>query len=385
MSVLRQIWIVTLLGFRGLSQRLWQSSVIVVGMACVAGVLLSMLSMTVGLTEADINTGDPALAVVRSANSFDGGPSNIPLNEASLILNAPGLAHAADGSPLADAQLNFNTPMRVRVSGARSWINIRGIGAKGLALRPELHLVAGRMFRPGLHELIVGVGAQDRFQGVNIGDKVILPDGQWPIVGSFATGDLQESSLFGDTDTLMASIHRKNFNFVLARASDFETFRRALAGNPTLHVFAMRQADWNRKSSGGFTNFLSVIVYGVGVILAIGALFGCFNTMYAAVSARGREIATLRAIGYGGFAVAASVVLEAVALSVAGALIGALYAWARYSGVETGFGNSVFKLVVSPVMVGTVILWAIAVALLGGLLPSIRAARRPVSDALRAT
>jgi putative ABC transport system permease protein len=183
----------------------------------------------------------------------------------------------------------------------------------------------------------------------------------------------------------MTSIHRRDFNSVLARAANFETFRRWLAGNPTLHVFTMRQADWNAKSSGGFTNFLTVIVYGVGVILATGALFGCFNTMYAAVAARGREIATLRALGYGSFAVASSVVLEAAALSVAGALIGALYAWARYNDVETGFGNSVFKLMVSPAMVGTIILWAIAVALLGGILPSIRAAKRPVADALRAT
>jgi putative ABC transport system permease protein len=130
---------------------------------------------------------------------------------------------------------------------------------------------------------------------------------------------------------------------------------------------------------------LRAMVYGVGVLLAIGALFGCFNTMYSAVAARAREIATLRALGYGGLPVAVSVILEAGALSVAGALIGAAFSWARYDGVIDGFGSDIFKMTVSPAMIGMALLWAIAVAFLGGILPSIQAARRPVSDALRAT
>ena len=388
MNMMRQIWIVSLLNFRGLKGRLWQSAVIVVGMALVAGVLLSMLSMTEGLYQAQMNSGDPSLVLVLSPAVEWEGASIVPRGELSVISNAPGLAHAKDGSAIADAELASGMPAKLRPNGARSYVPLRAIDTKGLTLRPELHLVAGRMFRPGLHELIVGVGATRRFQNMDIGDKVTLPDGQWPIVGSFATGDLGENMLMGDTQTLMASIRRKDFNSVLARAtsvSGFETFRRALAANPALHVEAMRQSDWRAKTVGRFLGFLSALVYGVGVILAIGALFGCVNTMYAAVSARGREIATLRALGYGGFAVAASVVLEAAALSVAGALIGAAYAWTRYDGVETGFGSDMFKLTVSPAMIGTILLWAIAVALLGGLLPSIRAGRRPVSDALRAT
>ena len=147
----------------------------------------------------------------------------------------------------------------------------------------------------------------------------------------------------------------------------------------------MRQADWNRKTIAPFATFLNVVVYGVSVILAIGALFGCFNTMYAAVSARGREIATLRALGYGGFAVAVSVILEAAMLSVTGALIGAAIVWSRYDGVQDGFGSDVFKMTVSPALIGIAVLWAVAVALMGGILPSIRAARLTIVEALRAT
>jgi putative ABC transport system permease protein len=162
------------------------------------------------------------------------------------------------------------------------------------------------------------------------------------------------------------------------------TFRSALTRNPALSVDVMRLPDWNAKTSADFSRFLHVFVYGVTIILAIGALFGCFNTMYSAVDTRSREIATLRALGYGGFAVAASVILEAAALSVIGAVIGAFIAWALYDGVQSGFGSDVFTLMVSPAMIGMALLWAVAVAFLGGLLPSVQAARGAVADALRA-
>jgi putative ABC transport system permease protein len=223
---------------------------------------------------------------------------------------------------------------------------------------------------------------------MRVGDKVILPDGEWPIVGSFTTGDLLDGELVGDTETVMLSVRRKAYNTVrvwLPSAKSYSTLRRALTTNPALSVDVMLLRDWNRKRSAGFSTFFNTIVYGVASILAIGALFGCFNTMYAAVGSRTREIATLRALGYGGFPVAASVILEAAALSVAGALIGAAFAWSRYDGVQSSLGPDVFKLTVSPAMLGLALLWALAVALLGGIFPALRAARRPVADALRAT
>ena len=254
-------------------------------------------------------------------------------------------------------------------------------------LRPTFRLVAGRMFRPGTHELIAGVKASFQFKGIALGDKVILPDGEWPIVGTFATGDLLDAQLVGDTETVMLSIRHKTYNMVTARLASpaaFAEFRNALTTNPALSVDVMRLPDWNAKISADTSAFFHVTVYGVGIILAIGALFGCFNTMYAAVSSRAAEIATLRALGYSGFAVAVSVLLEAATLSVAGALIGASIAWALYDGVQSGFGSDVFTLTVSPSLIGIAILWAVAVAVLGGILPSIQAARWTVSEALRA-
>jgi putative ABC transport system permease protein len=385
--MLRQIFIVSALNFRSLRQRLWRSLVIVVGMACVIGVLLSMLSLTQGMLAAYMKTGDPGRALVVSAGAQGEGSSSLSRDKARLIMDAPGIAKAPDGSPLADPGMNSGIPV-VRLNGRPAYNGLRGFGPKGILLRPEFHLVSGRMFRFGTRELIVGVAAKTQFKGMDVGDKVILPDGEWPIVGSFTTGDLLDGQLIGDTETVMKAIRKPAYNSVLVRLASldsFDTFKRALTTNPVLAVDPIRQSEWYKKQSMGFSAFFNVIAYGIGIIMAVGALFGCLNTMYAAVAARGREIATLRAIGYGAFPVAVSVVLEAVALALAGAAIGAGLAWVLYNGVEGSFGQSVFKLTVSPALIGMALLWAVAVALLGGILPSIRAARRPVVEALRAT
>jgi putative ABC transport system permease protein len=385
--MLRQIAIVSALNFRNLRGRFWQSLVIVAGMTCVIGVLLSMLSMTEGLHQAHLNAGDPRNAIVVSRGTVWEINSTIARDKARIVMDAPGIAKAADGSPIADPSLMAAVPTRLVKNNGRTWIILRGFGEKGVMLQPRFHLVAGRMYRPGTHELIVGNRARFQVKGVAVGDKMILPDGEWQIVGSFATGDMLEGQLVGDTQTLMASLGHNAYSTVLVRLSSpaaFATFHAALTRNPALAVDAMRLPDWNIKESADFAAFMHVIVYGVGIILATGALFACFNTMYAAVASRGLEIATLRALGYGGLAIALSVLLEAAALSVAGGLIGAGIAWALYDGVPSGLGSDVFVLTVSPAMIGIGVAWALAVAFLGGLVPSLQAARWSVADALRA-
>jgi len=385
--MLRQIFIVSAINFRSIRLRLWRSLVIVVGMACVIGVLLSMLSLTEGMLKAYKDTGDPGRALVVSAGAQSEGSSGIARDKARIIMDAPGIAKAPDGSPMADPGINSGVPV-VRLNGRRAYNNLRGFGPKGVMLRPEFHMVSGRMFHFGKRELIVGVSAKGQFKGMNVGDTVILPDGEWPIVGSFTTGDLLDGQLIGDTETVMKAIRHPTYNSVLVRLSSlgaFDSFKRALTTNPALSVDPIRQSDWYKKISEGFSTFFNVIAYGIAIIMAVGALFGCLNTMYSAVAARGREIATLRAIGYSAFPVAVSVILEAAALSVLGALIGAGIAWTLYDGKLGSFNSSVFKLTVSPALIGMAILWAMTVAVLGGLLPSIRAARRPVVEALRAT
>jgi putative ABC transport system permease protein len=315
------------------------------------------------------------------------GQSAISRADASVIMDAPGIAKDKGGRPLADRALNMGLPV-LRKNGTKGFTTLRGFGPKGVALRPEFHLVAGRMFDAGKRELIVGEGAQVMFQHMKIGDKVILPNGRWPIVGVYTTGDILDGQLIGDTETMLTALNRTSYNSILVRLTSqdaLSTFRRALTSNPALQVTVTRHSDWYAKVSSQATGLLAVLAYVVGAVMAVGALFGCLNTMYAAVSTRAREIATLRALGYGAFPVAVSVILEAVTLAVAGALIGAGVAWLLNDGRTGTWGVNIFRLTVSPGLVMLGVTWAVLVALAGGVLPSIRAARRPVVDALRAT
>ncbi len=385
--MIRQIFIVAGLNFRSMKQRVWQSLVIVTGMGATIGVLLSMMSLTEGLHQAYLKAGDPMRAIVVSQGVENEPGSTITRAMAPLIIDAPGIAKDSDGTPLADRGINASLPV-IRLNGTKGNTTMRGVGPKALKVRPEIQLVAGRMFQAGKREMIVGVGAQAQYRNMKIGDKVILPDGEWPIVGSFKSGDVLEGQVLGDVDTVMTATRRKNYNTILVRLAShdsLDTFKKALTTNPALSVSVERHSDWYQRFTAGFTAFLTGLAYAVGIIMAIGALFGCLNTMYAAVSTRGREIATLRALGFGAFPVAVSVILEAVVLSVGGALIGAAIAWALYDGKQDVFGNNIFYLKVSPGLIELGVIWAFIVALLGGLFPSIRAARRPVVEALRAT
>jgi len=383
----RQIWIVSALNFKSLRSRFWQSMVIVVGLAATIGVMLSMLSLSAGMSQAYFKAGDPDRAIVVTKGVEQEGQSAITRAMAPVIASAPGIAKDKAGKPLADRNLNMGIPL-LRKNGTKGFTTMRGLADQGQGVRPELKIVAGRMFQPGKREMIVGVGAQAMYQHMQIGEKVILPDGEWPIVGSFATGDLLEGQLLGDTETLLTAMHKVNYNTVLVRLASHDSLdqlKKALTTNPALSVDVMRHSDWYARVASQQTFALALLGYVVGTVMAIGALFGCLNTMYSAVSTRGREIATLRALGYGAFPVAVSVILEAVVLAVAGALIGALIAWALYDGKQDLFGNMVFHLSVSPTQVKLGVIWAVIVSLLGGIFPSIRAARRPVVEALRAT
>ena len=387
MNLIRQIFVVSAMNVRSLPQRFWLSMVIVVGLGATVGVLLSMMSLTEGLTKAYMDAGDPGRAIIVSAGVESENQSNIARDTAEVIMQEPGIAKDAAGRPLADTAINMAVPI-LRNNGAKGYAVLRGLGAEGVAVRPEFKLVAGRMFVPGKREMIVGVGAQGQYLHTAIGDKVIMPDGEWPIVGSYHTGDILDGEFLADSDTLMPAIRKPTYSSLIVRLTSrdsLQALQQALAANSALSVTAMRHSDWYKRAAASNTSLFAALAYAVGTIMAIGALFGCLNTMYAAVSARSREIATLRALGFSALPVAVSVVLEAMVLAVMGAAIGAAIAWALYNGRQDSFGNAVFLLSVPPAMVWLGVIWAVAVALLGGLLPSLRAARLPIVDALRAT
>ena len=384
MRLLVQTWVVSRLALAGLPQRKWSSLVLAGSVACVVGVLLSMLSVTAGLLHAYRSSGDTRDAIVLSADSNLEFGNGIPANTVGTILDAPGIAAGPDGHPLGDAEFVLSIPpLDAYVMGAPE---LRGIGAEGFALRPDLRMLSGRRFQPGRQEVIVGVSAARAYH-LRVGDRISLPDGAWPIVGSFSdNGSILESQLLGDADTVLAAGRMSGFSSVRVRLEKpevFAGFSLWLANNPALKVSAEQQSDYALRTVNRSAAFFTGLTYLVGAIMALGALFGIVKLMYAAVNARTREIATLRTIGYQPLPLAISVLLEATVLSVAGALLGAGAAWLLFDGRHVLQMRTAFDLSVSPHLFSLGVTWALVLALLGGLPPALRAARLPVADALR--
>lgn len=385
MSLLRQSLVVSGLNLHSLGQRLGSSLVIVIGMACVVGVLLSMLSATAGMLRAFQNSGDPSRAIVVPAQVRGNAKEGITRETLGTILNAPGIAKGRDGHILGDGEIDQQLPPTGGF--AEGTLQLRGIGSAGPSLRPQFRIVAGRMFQAGRHEVIAGVGAERVF-GVKMGQNVLTAHGEWPVVGVFSDGgDILESLLLADVDSAMSTWKRTNYDRVLVRldgAAAFDGFSLWLTTNPNLSVTALQERDYYVFMGNHRTPFFTAMAYLVGAIMAVGALVGGMRIMYAAVNFRIREIATLRAIGYEPIPVAISVIVECAVLSLCGAAIGAFGAWLLFNGRHSSLGAEIFDLYVSPQLVAVGLAWALLIALLGGLLPALRAARLPVADAMRA-
>jgi putative ABC transport system permease protein len=339
------------------------------------------------------STGHAERVVVVYRGAQNESASSLPREALFAVLDAPGIRRGTDGKPLASADVLASLWLPRRDRAGQASVAIRGVATGALAARPEIELTAGRLFEPGLREIIVGKGAQARFADMAPGDRVVSGDTEWTVVGTFRSrGDAHESELITDAEALLAALHRTTFNSVTAWLDDpasFETLQAALTADPTLTVDVHRETDFYTRQSNGFGTFLAVVAQVIAAIMAVGAVFGALNTMYAAVSARTVEIATLRAIGFGAAGVVVSVFIESLLLALLGALSGSALAWLFFNGhtVGTISGSSnaqvVFDLHIGADLVLTGIAWACVLGMAGALFPAIRAARLPVAVALR--
>jgi putative ABC transport system permease protein len=248
----------------------------------------------------------------------------------------------------------------------------------------------GRRYKPGLHELIVGRRAQAQYKHLEVGDTVVLRGSPWKVVGAYkGKGGVDENGIVTDADTLLAAFNRTTYQSVIVKLdspSSFGRFKDAITSNPQLqNVQVKHVADYYRDQLRPVTNLLSFVGYFVGGVMALGVVFGALNTMYSAVDARKREIATLRALGFGATAVVVSVVLESLVLAIPGALLGAAVAWLLFNNHDVHMGGASFPLAVTPELMVLGLIWALVIGLIGGLAPAVRAARLPVAEALRAT
>jgi putative ABC transport system permease protein len=387
----RQAGSVTAVGVGTLRQRLGSSSVIVIGIAGVVGVLVALLAMGQGFQATLQSGGRDDTAIVLRGGSVSEAQSVLTRDDIDAIEQAPGIARSSGGKPLASAELVVTASLHKKGSDDDANAQLRGVDDAAWALRPKLKIVAGRAFKPGLDELVVGQGAQREFAGLDVGDEVKLGRQSWKVVGVFASGDAYDSELWADRQEVAAAYRRGNSAesvlLKLTSTAAFEPFKAALAADPKLKVEADTTRAFFARQSETLAKTIRVVGITVGVIMAIGAVFGALNCMFAAVASRAREIATLRAIGFRGVPVVVSVMLETMLLALAGGLLGALLVWLLFDGYTAstlnGFSDVMFQFKVGPALVWTGLKWALAIGFVGGLFPAVRAARLPVTTALR--
>jgi putative ABC transport system permease protein len=389
--MLRQIAAVTTMSFKSIPQRLGASLVVVVGLTAVVGVLVSVFTMADSLTGSLLDVGRDDRAIVLRTGSNTEGASMLPLDAAANVASAPGIVRTPEGrsAVTADVVTSVNRPRRS--NGTIRALGVRGVGLENSAVRPEIALVEGRLFQPGLREVIVGRSAQTEFAGLELDSTVKLRASLWTIVGVFTTGDATEAGLITDADTLSSAYGLGFVNSVTVRLESpdaFDRLKAAIDSNPSLTVDVFREPDYFAQGGVELKRLLFFVTYVVCSIMAAGAFVGALNTMYAAVSSRAVEIATLRALGFGSFGIVVSVVVEALALALIGAAAGSAIAWLLFSGdsISIGGGNGtiVTTFAITPATLATGLAWAGAVALVGALFPAVRAARLPLATALRA-
>jgi len=391
----RQAVSVTSVGLSTLRQRLGMSSVIVVGIAGVVAVLVALLAMSDGYRETLNKTGSADTAIVMRGASASEVMSVLDHDSITLIPQAVGIAKDAKGQPIASPELVVaaNLPLKGGSADDEGSVQLRGVGEQAWAVRPNLKIIEGRKFTPGMRELIVGKGAAKQFAGLEPGHEIRLGSQMWTVVGVFASGDAMDSEVWGDAgvvaDTYRRGGSRASVTVKLADPKTFDAFKTELEANPQLKVDVSTTLDYFSKQSEGMSSFLTVIGIVVGSIMAIGAIFGALNCMFAAVAARAREIATLRAIGFRGLPVVVAVMLETMLLALLGGLLGGLLAWLVFNGYSAStlaagtVGKLSFELKVSAELLWVGLLWALTIGFIGGLFPAVRAARLPVTTALR--
>jgi len=386
---------VAAVGVSTLTQRLGSSAVIVVGIAGVVGVLVALLAMAEGYAQTLRNSGSLDTAIVMRGASANEVSSSLSREDVIQIEQAPGVARNAKGEPIISAEtvVAANLPVKGSKTGDEASAQVRGISEAAFAVRPNVKIIEGKTFQPGLRELVVGKGAVRQFEGFKVGGTVNLGNQPWTIVGIFASGDAMESELWADAnvvnDAYRRGSGRNSATVKLESPAAIKAFSEALDANPQLKVKASTTLDFFAKQSEQMTKILRAIGITVGAIMAVGAVFGALNTMFAAVATRAREIATLRAIGFRGLPVVIAVMLETMLLALVGGAIGGFIAFLLFNGFEAStmaagsVGKLSFSLRVSPNLLWEGVKWALAIGFVGGLFPAVRAASLPVTTALR--
>ena len=390
---LAQILSIAVFNLRTLPQRVGSSLTAIFGIAGVVAVMVGVLSIAQGIMRTMERSASPENVVVLRSGANSEMMSILMGDDVRFVSEAPGVARE-DGDALASPELYVIIDRVKKGSGTDANVPLRGITPPALEVHKDFRILEGRMFEWGLNEVVVGIGARGEFEGLEVGDVIEVARESWPVVGVFdANGGIAEAEIWVDAAVLQPAYQRGNsFQSVYARLESpdaFQAFKDALTSDPRLNVKAMREADYYAEQSGTLYTLITTLGTLIAVIMGLGAVFGALNTMYTAVAARAREIATLRALGFHSGPVVVSVLLESVLLALLGGVIGALLAWWAFDGFSaatlnwSSFSQLTFAFDVSPALLVNGIVFALIIGLVGGLFPALRAARMPIANALR--
>jgi putative ABC transport system permease protein len=390
---LSQVVSVTHVNLRSIPERRGAALAAAVGIAGVVAVFVGVLSIAEGFRAAMKVGGAADVAIVLRSGADTEMTSGLNRDETRLIDDAPGVARDTNG-PLTSSELFVIINLPKRSTGSDANVPFRGVSQAAMAVRGDVKIVEGRPWSPGRNEIMAGVGAAREFAGLDLGKKIRIGQTDWEVVGIFSGGGgSAESEIWTDAAVLQPAYHRGNtFQSVYAKLTSpgaFNQFKDALTTNPQLKVKVVPQAEFLADQSSMLTKFIETIGFFIAAMMALGAIFGALNTMYSAISARTREIATLRALGFGTSPVILSVMLESLAIALVGGAFGAAVAYFAFNGFKTStinwqtFSQIAFAFRVTPPLLIGGVLWAVTIGLIGGLFPAIRAARLPIAAALR--
>jgi putative ABC transport system permease protein len=392
--MLSQIIAVTGVNIRSIPARFGSSSVAVIGIAGVVLVFVAVLSIAEGVAATMKASGDPGLVLILRAGSDTEMTSGLAGDAVRVIQDAPGIARDSSGAPLTSPELFVVVDHPLKRSGSAANVPLRGVSPEAFQVHNRLKIVEGRNIEFGKNEIIAGRAATRQFVNLNVGTRLTWGENTWTLVGIFEEGgSVSESELWCDVKVLQPAYRRGNsYQSVYARLSSPDSFQQlkdSLTSNPQLTVAAMRAPDYYGSQTETLQGIIRTIGGIIAVLMGVGAIFGAVITMYTAVASRTREIATLRALGFGSVPVVFSVLAEAILLGIVGGIIGGAVAYLAFNGFETAtmnfqsFSQIAFKFAVTPKLLTTALMISLVMGVAGGLLPAIRAARLPVVTALR--
>lgn len=382
-----QVRQITWMNLRNIGSRLGTSSVIVVGIAGVAAVLIGLLAMANGFSATLNATSNPERGLLLGRGAENEMNSWMTISEINAVSQIESIRAM---SP----ELYVVVDIPKKDTDELSYVVARGVVDAAFNLRPELRITKGRVFETGRHELIVGADAASQFAGLDVGDQVALRDSSWEVVGHFeAKGSSIESEIWLDLPVAQSVFRRgaavSTARVLVDRVDDFDVAAEQIAADPSLSLSLVSEETFYTDQSSARTALIETFAYGMSGIMALGAMFAALNTMYTAVGTRAVEIATLRAIGFGAMPIVVSVMIEAIFLALVGGALGSALVFVFFDGYTMSMLNGasssqvVFDFAVTPMLVAIGLIWALVLGAVGGLFPALRAARLPIAVALR--